>query len=44
MGKSPYEMIFAPEIADHLNAIDVKYHVLRLSYEECVHGRGEIAI
>lgn len=56
MGKLPYELIFAPEIADHLNAIDAKHHALilrkidehlaerRLTYEECLYGRGEIAI
>lgn len=47
MGKSPYEMIFAPEIADHLNAIDVKYHALilrkideQLEFEPAVETRN----
>lgn len=30
MATPPYALVFAPEISDHLNAIDAKYHTLIL--------------
>ena len=30
MAKLPYQLVFAPEIRDHLHAIDAKYHALIL--------------